>query len=104
MALADCLARIAETGVRTLRTVVMRGGDFDGWDLELRGGLLGSVRVLMAVEEHGGGNQFIRLKGWPRCTPAGIFMTLFFAALGAASAALRHGSPAECSMPLPLPL
>src|SRR5208337_4708404 len=76
-----------ETGVKTLRTAVLRGGDYDGWDLELRGGLLGSVRVLMAVEEHGGGNQFIRLKGWPRCTPAGIFMTLFFAALGAASAA-----------------
>jgi GT2 family glycosyltransferase len=78
-----------EAGVRSLRTVVLRGGDFDGWDLELRGGLLGSVRVLMAVEEHGGGNQFIRLKGWPRCTPAGIFITLFFAALGAASAAAQ---------------
>ena len=76
-----------EEGVKALRTVVFRGGDFDGWDLELRGGLLGSVRVLMAVEEHGGGNQFIRVKSWPRCTPAGIFMTLFFAAMGAASAA-----------------
>ena len=27
------------------------------------------------------------VKSWPRCTPAGIFMTLFFAAMGAASAA-----------------
>ncbi len=78
-----------EEGVRALRTVVLRGGDFDGWDLGLRGGLLGSVRVLMAVEEHGGGNQFIRVKSWPRCTPAGIVMTLFFAAMGAASAAAQ---------------
>lgn len=76
-----------EKGVRSLRAVIMRGGDFDGWDLELRGGLLGSVRMLMAVEEHGGGNQFIRIKSWPRCTPAGIVMTLFFAALGAGAAA-----------------
>ena len=76
-----------EEGVKALRTIVHRGGDFDGWDLELRGGLFGSVRVLMAVEEHGGGNQYIRLKSWPRCTPAGIVMTLFFAAMGAASAA-----------------
>ena len=43
----------------------------------------------MAVEEHGGGNQFIRVKSWPRCTPAGIVMTLFFAAMGAASAAAQ---------------
>ena len=63
--------------------MILRGGDFDGWDLEMRGGLLGSVRMLMAVEEHGGGNQFIRIRSWPRCTPAGIAMTLFFAALGA---------------------
>jgi nicotinamide riboside transporter PnuC len=43
---------------------------------------------LMAVEEHEG-NQFIRVKSWPRCTPAGIVMTLFFAAMGAASAAAQ---------------
>jgi O-antigen biosynthesis protein len=51
-----------ENGIKHMRTVVFRGGDWDRWDLELRGGLLGSVRVLMAVEEHGGGKQFIRLK------------------------------------------
>jgi hypothetical protein len=76
-----------EEGVKALRTIAHRGGDFDGWDLELRGGLFGSVRVLMAVEEHGGGNQYIRVKSWPRCTPAGTIMKLFFAAMGAASAA-----------------
>lgn len=76
-----------EQGIKNLRTVVLRGGDWDRWDLELRGGLLGSVRVLMAVEEHGGGKQFIRVKSWPRCTPAGIFLTLLFAALGAGAAA-----------------
>ena len=76
-----------EEKVSALRAVILRGGDFDGWDLELRGGLLGSVRMLMAVEEHGGGNQFIRIRSWPRCTPAGIIVTLFFAALGAGAAA-----------------
>ena len=38
-----------------------RGGPFDRWDLEIRGGMLGSVRSLMAIEEHGGGRQLIRL-------------------------------------------
>ncbi|MFZ2446122.1 MAG: glycosyltransferase [Syntrophobacteraceae bacterium] len=75
-----------EQGIKRLRTVVLRGGDYDRWDLELRGGLLGSVRVLLAVEEHGGGKQFIRVKSWPRCTPAGIFITLLFAGLGACAA------------------
>ncbi len=75
-----------ELGIKGLRTVVIRGGDYDRWDLELRGGLLGSVRILTAVEEHGGGKQFIRFKSWPRCTPAGIFITLLFSALGAAAA------------------
>jgi hypothetical protein len=76
-----------------------RGGDFDGWDLELRGGLLGSARVLMTVEEHGGGNQYIRIKSRPRCTPAGIFMTLFLAAMGAASAAANAWI--ACGVPIP---
>jgi GT2 family glycosyltransferase len=39
------------------------GGDFDDWDLELRGGLLGSARVLMAIEEHGAGKQMVRFRG-----------------------------------------
>lgn len=75
-----------ENGIRALRTVVMRGGDYDRWDLELRGGLLGSVRVLMAVEEHGGGKQLVRFRTWPRCTAAGITLALLFAALSACAA------------------
>lgn len=71
-----------EGEIKNLRTIVLRGGDYDRWDLELRGGLAGSARLLMAVEEHGGGKQFIRVKTWPRCAPAGIFITLLFAALG----------------------
>ena len=31
----------------------MQGGDYDRWDLEIRGGLLGSLRTRMAIEEHG---------------------------------------------------
>jgi len=61
----------------------MRGGDYDRWDLELRGGLLGSVRVLMAVEEHGGGKQLVRFRTWPRCSAVGIALALLFAGLSA---------------------
>ncbi len=75
-----------ETSIKSLRTVVSRGGDYDRWDLDLRGGLLGSVRVLMVVEEHGGGKQFVRFRTWPRCAPAGVVLALSFAALSAFAA------------------
>lgn len=75
-----------ESGLKALRAVVLRGGDYDRWDLELRGGLFGSVRVLMAVEEHGGGKQFLRFRAWPRCYPAAMVITLLFAFLSAGAA------------------
>jgi hypothetical protein len=51
---------------------VVRGGDFDRWDLELQGGMFGGARMLMAVEELGGGAQLVRYRSWPvvRLVPA----------------------------------
>jgi glycosyltransferase involved in cell wall biosynthesis len=45
---------------------VLSGGNFDEWDLELRGGLLGGARTLMAIEEHGGGKQLLRFRVRPQ--------------------------------------
>jgi hypothetical protein len=39
------------------RAAVVAGGPFDRWDLELRAGLLGGARILLATEEHGAGRQ-----------------------------------------------
>jgi hypothetical protein len=61
--------------------IARRGCDFDRWDLEVRGGLLGSVRILMALEEHGGGKQLVRFRCWPRVTPLVPVVTLFFVVL-----------------------
>ena len=60
---------------------VFRGGDFNDWDLEVRGGLFGSIRTLMAIEEHGSGKQLIRFRAWSRCSPAGLGFALLFALL-----------------------
>jgi GT2 family glycosyltransferase len=46
------------------------GGEYDRWDLEVIGGMFGSVRMLMAVEDHGGGAQLVRIGSWPRCRNA----------------------------------
>jgi GT2 family glycosyltransferase len=68
---------------------VCRGGDYDRWDLEVRGGLFGTARVLMAIEEHGAGRQLVRFRTWPRCSVQGMLLTLLSAAL-TIGAALDH--------------
>jgi hypothetical protein len=65
----DRLGRL-ELAIRGRGLAVVRGGDFDRWDLQVRGGPLGAARVLMAVEEHGGGRQLVRLRWWPRPSAA----------------------------------
>jgi hypothetical protein len=50
--LAQLEKKLAETGACALR-----GGAFDRWDIEVRSGILGGARVLLAPEEHGGGRQ-----------------------------------------------
>lgn len=47
--------RVMESGL-----FVVHGGEYDDWDLTIRGGLLGSTRIRMAVEEHGQGRQYFR--------------------------------------------
>jgi hypothetical protein len=54
-------ARLHEMGAKA-----MRGGDYDDWDLEVVVGLAGCARVLMAIEEHGGGRQLVRYRIQPR--------------------------------------
>lgn len=67
--------------LRADRTIVRLGGDYDRWDLEVGGGLLGTVRVRMAIEEHGAGRQLVRVRVWPRWTRIGILLTPILAAL-----------------------
>ncbi len=68
------------------QTVLIRGGDFDRWDLDLRGGLFGKARILTAIEEHGHGKQLVRFRAWPWPTRAGSLSaaTLASLAIGAA--------------------
>jgi GT2 family glycosyltransferase len=51
---------------------VRSGGDWDRWDLQVRGGLLGIARLRLAIEEHGGGRQLVRVAVWPRPLAAGV--------------------------------
>jgi hypothetical protein len=73
--------------LRALGISVLRGGDFDRWDLGIRGGLFGSARLMMAVEDTGQGTQFVRFRAWPRCSTFGPVVVAALIVLGSLAAA-----------------
>jgi len=60
---------------------VHRGGDWDRWDLEVAGGSLGAVRLILAVEDHGAGRQLVRWRLWPSASPVVLALALALADL-----------------------
>lgn len=74
--------RKLESILRADGTSVILGGDFDSWDLEVRGGLLGRARILMAQEEHGGGRQQVRILVRSSMSTWSLGFALLFMALG----------------------
>jgi O-antigen biosynthesis protein len=88
-----------EADLRKAGVYVRRGGDYDRWDLEVREGLLGFARLLMAVEDHGAGNQFVRIRLWPKCSLLELLLPLLSASLSVA-AALDHAWVASAILSL----
>jgi hypothetical protein len=56
-----------EGDLRKAGARVVRGGNYDRWDLEVSCGTLGRVRIATAIEEHGGNKQLARFKLSPHC-------------------------------------
>ncbi len=81
--------RSIEVTLRSAGACVLRGGDYDRWDLEVRGGILGTARTLIAIEEHGVGKQLVRFRSWPVCSAKGLVLALLFAVLST-GAVLDH--------------
>ncbi len=67
--------------IKSKGAAVSVGGDYDRWDLEVRGGLLGSARLLLAVEEHGEGKQYVLIRIWPKVSMMGLLSIGLSAAL-----------------------
>jgi GT2 family glycosyltransferase len=66
--------RLIETELIKSTVRVRRGGEFERWDLEARGGLLAACRGLFTVEEHGAGKQFVRVCCRLRYSRTGIVL------------------------------
>jgi O-antigen biosynthesis protein len=79
-----------EGRLRDAGAAVGRGGDFDRWDLLVRGGLLGAARLRLAVEEHGSGRQLVRVRVWPVVSLAGVAVAALLAGLAAAAGVAGH--------------
>src|SRR2546425_588871 len=58
-----------EAALRVSGASVLLGGDYDRWDLEVRGGLLGAVRILMAGGEPRGRRPVLPLPPWAKGPP-----------------------------------
>jgi len=83
---AEARLRVMEETLRKSAVSVLRGGDFDRWDLEARGGVFGRARGLLATEEHGASRQLVRFRCWPKCSSLALAPALltFGLAIGAA--------------------
>ncbi len=55
----DKIRRLADW-LRRDGAVIVSGGDYDRWDIAVRGGLFAGARIQMTVEEHGAGKQMFR--------------------------------------------
>ena len=65
------------------------GGEFDSWDLQVRGGPFGRSRLLLAVEDHAPRKQLLRFRISPKVSWSAIGLFAAFAVL--ALGALRSG-------------
>jgi hypothetical protein len=78
--------RALEFAMRDSGAVVVHGGDYDRWDLEARGGLLGCARLQLVIEEHGNRKQLIRVRAWPVAMPSVLVVATVFAVLAMVAA------------------
>jgi hypothetical protein len=91
----DRLKRL-ESMLREHDAVTVRGGDFAAWDLQVLGGVMGSARLKLTVEEHGDGQQMVRLRAWPKWARTGRYTVAGLTL--AASAAAIFGAYVMCGM------
>jgi len=50
-----------------------------------RGGGLGATRLIVAVEDHGGGKQLVRVRWWPSAAPMVLALVVALGALSLAA-------------------
>jgi GT2 family glycosyltransferase len=80
----EIVLRELYANLRDSRVRVRVGGSYDSWDLEIRGGLFGGSKLLLATEDHPPNKQLVRYRITPRFYGS---MLLIFAAFTSISVA-----------------
>jgi GT2 family glycosyltransferase len=88
---AEARLEALHAALRSLGAIAWRGGDWDDWDLSVRGGFLGEARLRMGVEEHGGGCQLLRFRSWASVPAGAVWVCSALVALGVS--AFAAGAP-----------
>ena len=70
-----------ETSLRPNCMSVVRGGEYDRWDIAVRLGPLGTARLRLTAEEHGQGRQLLRARVWPRPSRGVIVLVALLVAI-----------------------
>jgi GT2 family glycosyltransferase len=70
-----------EEFLRAQGAIARHGGDYDRWDFEVRGGLFGSARLFLGLDNHGSGCQLLRVRSWPVCSWTGVLLAVCLAGL-----------------------
>lgn len=73
-----CLLQQIQRRLMGNGALVRIGGNYEPWDLEIHGGLLGDARILTAVEEHGRGKQYFRFRIKPTFSRIGVMTIVVF--------------------------
>jgi hypothetical protein len=83
---AEKKVRAIEDGLREEFSFVIVGSSYANWDLEIRGGILGGKRMLMATEDFGPSQQLIRVRFWSVFPLQAIVLVCLLAALALGAA------------------
>ncbi len=83
---AETTLRGLEKKAQAMGLLVRAGGDYDDWDLEIRKGLFGGARLLLAVEEHAPGKQLLRFRLSQTYSRFATVLSLIFVSMSLAAA------------------
>jgi len=61
--------------IKTGATVI-RGSEYDNWDLKVKCGMIGGSKIRIAIEDHGAGTQYIRIKSYPVVKKIAYILTI----------------------------
>ncbi len=86
--------RAVSAALQRAGAFVLSGGDWDRWDLQVRGGVFGKARLRLGIEEHGAGRQLVRVRCWPHAAWPPLALVVLLAVL----AVLAGASHAEAAM------